>query len=239
MKNNFMQRVAKTANRFSSFTGAADAVIPQTNALNQLNRTLTVKITNATTATAAYVVFGYNENGDGAAAGSDTGVTVTISQSSHAQVKRDTAANPAVFVTAKYSTTDTDNFNLDVTYRRKDSTGKLETIPVTPLNYQEPQNNITTLLVIPDFNGMLLDGAASLTGSVEAASSITLILTIGTKVAIGNAAYDEAVQVTTNRPAPSGNVPVTMVVQQASTMVPAANAGPAQPAPTMQSKFYH
>jgi hypothetical protein len=130
---------------------------------------------------------------------------------------------------AKYSTTDAANFNNDITYRRKDSTGALNTIPVTPLNYQEPQNNITTLLVIPDFNGVLIDGPASFTGSINASTTITLVLTIKSKVSIGNAAYDENVQITTNQAAPSGNVPVVMniVAQPASQ--------PGLPAPNVNS----
>lgn len=211
--NDYMSRVARTARHFSNFNGV-DAVLPQGNTLNQLNRTLTVKIQNATNASASYVVFGYNENGDGAAAGSDAGISITIAQSSHAQVKRDTAANPVVLVSAKYSTTDSANFNNDITYRRKYSTGKLEEIPVTPLNYQEPQNNITTLLVIPDFNGVCIDGPASFTGSINAATTITLVLSIKSKVEISKAAYDENVQITTSQPAPSGNVPVVMNIVQ-------------------------
>lgn len=224
-KNDYMSKVGRTASHFSNFNGS-DAVLPSGNTLNQLNRTYTVKIQNATNATASFVVFGYNENGDGAAAGSDAGINITIAQSSHAQVKRDTASNPVVLVMAKYSTTDAANFNNDITYRRKDSTGALNTIPVTPLNYQEPQNNISTLLVIPDFNGVLIDGPASFTGSINASTTITLVLTIKSKVNIGNAAYDENVQITTNQAAPSGNVPVVMnIVQQPNTTIPTQIGG--------------
>lgn len=216
--NSFRTKVARSASRFSNFGGSGMA---PANRLQQLNRTFTVLITNATNATAAYVVFGNNIYGDAAAAGSDTGITVTISESSHAQVKRETANSPVQLVMAKYKTSDADNLSNTITYYEKDSTGKVQSIPVTPLNYQEPENNQSLLVRIPDFEGMDIYGGSYLTGNIKAATTITLILSVGTKVDLRNAASDDSVVVTTNRPAPNGTAPLQLQVS-APVLAPAA-----------------
>lgn len=232
MNNNFKQRIAAATSRFSNFGGNGMAPV---NRLQQLNRTLTVLITNATNANATYVVFGNNVYGDAASAGSDTGVTVTIAESSHAQVKRETANSPAQLVMAKYKTSNADNLSNIINYYVKDATGKTTSIPATPLNYQEPENNQSLLVRIPDFDGMDIYGASYLTGTIKAGTTITLILSIGTKVDLVNAASDDSVIVTTSKPAPTGALPLQLQVS-----APAALASPAVAVPTVDratSKF--
>lgn len=232
MNNNFKQRINAATARFSNFGGNGMASV---NRLQQLNRTLTVLITNATNVNATYVVFGNNVYGDAASAGSDTGVTVTIAESSHAQVKRETANSPAQLVMAKYKTSDADNLSNIINYYVKDATGKTTSIPATPLNYQEPENNQSLLVRIPDFDGMDIYGASYLTGTIKAGTTITLILSIGTKVDLVNAASDDSVIVTTSKPAPTGTLPLQLQVS-----APAALASPAVAVPTVDratSKF--
>ena len=230
--NSYRNMISRSTGRFSNFGGGA---MGPANRLNQLNRTLTVKITNATNVDATYVVFGNNQYGDAASAGSDTGVTVTIAESSHAQVKRETANSPAQLVMAKYKTSDTDNLSNIIYYVEKDSTGRLQQIPATPLNYQEPENNQSLLVRIPDFDGMNIYGASYLTGTIKAATSITLILSIGTKVDLVNAASDDSVIVTTQKPAPTGTLPLQLQVSN----VPAVATATPMPtaAPKAASKF--
>jgi hypothetical protein len=220
--NSYKSLVARSASRFSNFGGNGMA---PANRLQQLNRTFTVLITNATNADATYVVFGNNIYGDAASAGSSTGVTVTISESSHAQVKRETANSPVQLVMAKYKTSDADNLSNTITYYEKDSTGKVQSIPVTPLNYQEPENNQSLLVRINDFEGMDIYGGSYLTGTIKTNTTITLILSVGTKVDLRNAASDDSVIVTTSRPAPNGQAPLQLQVS-APVAMPAAVATP-------------
>lgn len=219
MNANFKQRVAAATSRFSNFGGNGMAPV---NRLSQLNRTFTVLITNATNVSATYVVFGANVYGDAASAGSDTGVTVAIQESSHAQVKRETANSPAQLVMAKYKTSDADNLSNIIYYKVSDSTGKLVQIPATPLNYQEPENNQNLLVRIPDFDGMDIYGASYLTGTIKANTTITMILSVGTKVDLVNAASDDSVIVTTSKPAPTGTLPLQLQVAAPAALAPAA-----------------
>jgi hypothetical protein len=228
--NSYKSLVARSASRFSNFGGNGMA---PANRLQQLNRTFTVLITNATNANATYVVFGNNIYGDAASAGSDTGVTVTISESSHAQVKRETANSPAQLVMAKYKTSDADNLSNTISYIEKDSTGKFQSIPVTPLNYQEPENNQSLLVRIPDFEGMDIYGGSYLTGTIKTGTTITLILSVGTKVDLRNAASDDSVIVTTSKPAPNGQAPLQLQVSAPLVAAPVQNVADA---PT-RSKF--
>jgi hypothetical protein len=68
-------------------------------------------------------------------------------------------------------------------------------------------------------------GGSYLTGTIKTNTTITLILSVGTKVDLRNAASDDSVIVTTSRPAPNGQAPLQLQVS-APVAMPAAVATP-------------
>lgn len=202
-----MRRMQKTTAQFSNYSGESALPAPA-GKLSQFNRTVTLKVVNATNADATYVLFGYNQYGDAQNAGSDTGVTITSSQSSHAWLKRESNTNGYVLLSCKLRTTDEDQFSEDIEFSLKDATGLVHTETITPDQYNEPENNQTKFLRIDDFNGMTIDGHCSITGTVLEGVTLTFIITIQSKVRLVDAAKDESVVRSTNQPAPNGAAPV-------------------------------
>lgn len=216
--NNYLQKVARSASRFSNFGGGVEA-----GAISQLNRTLTVQITNATNAASTYVLFGYNQYGTDSQNG--TGVTTTINESSYSQVLRETASIPYEFVQAKFGTTSSTNLSYVVTYTVKDATGQTITRTFTPLTYQEPENNNTLLVRIPDFNGVILDGQTLFSASIAASSTITYILTLKAKANLANSVSGDNVVVATGTPAPNGMAPIQLTISDVPVGLPASQPG--------------
>lgn len=226
--NNYLSRVATSASRFSNFGGSSDN-------LSQLNRTLTVVITNATNAASNYILFGYNELGTEPSQG--TGVTVTINETSYAQVVRETSTIPYEFVQAKFNTTSSTNLSYVVSYTTTDATGMSVVKKFTPLTYQEPENNNTSLVRIPDFNGVVLDGQTKITASIAASSTITYILTLKAKSNLANSLDGGNVVVSAGQPAPNGTAPVQLTLASPNIINNGAPATQPGIAPGM-SRFY-
>ena len=150
-------------------------------------------------------------------AGSDSFVTVVLKQTSHAQAKRSIDSQPTQLSGAKYSSAGdatgvAGNFANSISYYREPFVGGGNWAEVTPDTYREPENLTQTLVRVPDFNGMDLDGDTYLTGEIEAGTTITLILTIGSKVQLGNANANETVVTQTDAPNPSGTKALQMVI---------------------------
>lgn len=231
--NNYLKKIANSASRFSNYGGNGDGQ------MSQLNRTLTVKITNATNVASSYVLFGYNQYGTESQNG--TGVTTTINESSYAQVLRETGSIPYEFIQAKFNTTVTGNLSNVVTYTVKTATGGLRTETFTPLTYQEPENNNTLLVRIPDFNGVILDGQTLFSGAIEASSVITYILTLKAKSNLANTLDGGSPLTSADQPAPNGTAPIQLVLANASAnnVMGAPATQPGLPAASMtSSRFY-
>jgi len=234
--NNYLSKVSNSASRFSNYGGGME------NGMSQLNRTLTVVITNATNVASSYILFGYNQYGTEGTQG--TGVTVTINESSYNQVLRETGSIPYEFVQAKFNTTSSTNLSYVVSYTVKDATGQILTRTFTPLTYQEPENNNTSLVRIPDFNGVVLDGQTVFTASIAASSTITYILTLKAKSNLANSLAGSSIVTAAGAPAPNGTAPIQLTLANPSFVgVPATQPGvsngngmPAKPSDI--SRFY-
>lgn len=222
--NNYLQKVANSASRFSNFGGSNEG------AISQLNRTLTVVITNATNVASTYVLFGFNLYGTETQNG--TGVTTTINESSYSQVLRETSNTPYEFVQAKFNSATAANLSYVVSYSVKDATGQILTRTFTPLTYQEPENNNTALVRIPDFNGVILDGQTYFSASIAASSTITYILTLKAKSNLANTLGGSNPVQSAGLPAPNGSAPVQLVLA-GSVVDPMQNASAKG-----NSKFY-
>jgi hypothetical protein len=236
MNNNYLQKVARSASKFSNYGGSMDQ-----NTLSQLNRTLTVVITNATTIASTYVLFGYNQYGTTSANGVE--VTTTINESSYNQVLRETATTPYEFVQAKFNSANATNLSNVVTVATKEATGKLINVTFTPLTYQEPENNNTALVRIPDFNGLILDGTATISGAIAASSTITYILTLKAKSNLSNSLDGSNIVVSAGAPAPNGMAPIQLTLASPNIVgAPATQPGMPVASGAMQannvSRFY-
>lgn len=226
--NSYMERINGLTKhvgpvaRFSNVTGNDDSLAPtRPRGLDQFSRTLVFVITNASNVSGTWVILGNNIYGDGANAGSDPYVTVTLTQSSHPQIKRSLDAQPTQLTTAKFKSTGDasgveDNFSANISFIRQPYTGgRSADFEIAPENYQEPENLTQNLVRIPDFDGMDLDGDTYLTGVIAAGTTIRLILTIGSKVHLGNANANASVVSMTDALAPSGTKPIQMVIANA------------------------
>lgn len=213
---NYMQKIeakAEAQSRFSNFAGEVSAP----GMINPLNRTLTVVIANATNAAGVWVFGGYDVFGDGASAGSDTGITVTVKESSHAQVKRDSGKAPFYLTGAKVSVTDVLQFNNLITMAEQSSTGKIQSYKIQPQNFASPQNFQSTLLVFePGSFSFTLNGMTYLTGDINAGVTMTMTLTLGARTDISEVFKGQsAVSVSTNN-YPYGNAPIIIQAPPAS-----------------------
>ncbi len=227
-KISYMNRINAVVNRvsrFSNLTGEAGAPpVFKATPINQFSRTLTFVITNASNVEGTYVVLGQNKFGaEGTVLSPNPGssfyVTVALKQTSHAQAKRSIDSQPTQLSGAKYSSAGLaagvdENFSNSISYFREPFTGGGSWAEVTPDTYREPENLTQTLVRIPDFNGMDLDGDTYLTGQIAGGTTITLILTIGSKVQLGNANANETVVTSTNVANPSGAKPMQLEITQ-------------------------
>jgi len=211
---NYMQQIERSAeaNRsFSNFSGSVAAGTP--GVINPLNRTLTVVITNATNAAATWVFGGYDVYGDGASAGSDTGVTVTVQESSHAQVKRDSGSTPFYITGCKVSVTDALQFN-NIWYKNfQSSTGKFERYVIQPNNWRNPANNQANLLIAdPSQFALTLDGMTFLSGTINSGVTMTISMTLGARTDFGAVLEGKSPVSISPQPFPYAQNPI--VIQQ-------------------------
>ena len=168
-------------NKINSFSGTS------TKKINSLNKTLTVVIEAGDLAPAGYgtfVIFGANVYGFNTNAGSTSGITIDVKESSHSQVKRETASVPYIIENILWSTSNNDNLENNLFYASRQATGLINQEQVQPLNYAEPEFYYSTKrnIRIQDFNELAIDGDHAITGRIEGRSTITLIINLKAKI---------------------------------------------------------
>lgn len=175
-----------------------------TDRLKQINRTYKVKVVNGTNAAATYVIGGYNSYGDGNAAGSDTGITITTnvtSQGTHGALKREMASFFTTLAAARASVTDSAQFQNSITYKvERGSMIISET--VEPLNSQSPLYNQGTIIDLYEFAGMEWNASTLITGTLNTGVTITFVFNIQALIDLSNAAYNQSVVKSTALPPP-------------------------------------
>lgn len=173
------------ADKINQFTGISPKKI------DALNKTITVIITAGDRAPSGYgdyVLFGGNIYGFSQNAGSDSGITITVQESSHAEVKRETANSPWIIEKMMWSTSNNDNLQNNIVYGQRDFTGFIQQEQSQPLNYAEPEQFYSTNrnIRIPDFNGLVIDGTHAFTGRIQGNSVIRMIFTLKAKIERAN-----------------------------------------------------
>jgi hypothetical protein len=155
--------------------------------IESLNKTITVIITAgdlAPVGSGTFVLFGNDIYGSTQNAGSTSGITITVAESSHSQVKRETSNNPYFIERMLWSTSDNDNLDYNVIYGTREGTGYVETNQFQPLNYTEPNQYYTRgrNIRVNDFDGLVIDGIHAITGTIKGSSTITMIFNLKAKI---------------------------------------------------------
>lgn len=223
--NSYYQKLkmasANTGGKYSNLTGTpTNPVVAPTNTLSQLNRTYVVTIVNATTASATYVVGGYNYYGDTNTAGSGTGVTVTtnVLDGTHGALKREMNNFPSTISAVRMTTTSTTNFNNSITYQFNRGS-RIVSDQVNPINAQAPTYNQSTIVDLYEFAGVDWNATTLLTGSIASGSTITFAINIGTIISVSNAAQGQnVVKTAIYAPPIQANIsPVTLAITNGGT----------------------
>lgn len=109
----------------------------------------------------------------------NAGVTVTIQESSHSQVRAESQRSPFWVNGLRYITTTNSQMTSQVpSITRSTSAGKVETVPFRPLSYRTAYNQITTQIDAPNFK-FAVDGSTYWTVPVIANETVTIIMQIG------------------------------------------------------------
>ncbi len=167
--------------------------------IDSADRTITVNISNSDTANqlTAFVFGAYANNTQ------PVGITVTVPESSHDQVRQELLSNPFLIKGFKYIVTNVAQFSNTITIRRTTSMGISHDAPLQPNSYRSAQNQITTQIDAPSYV-LAVDGRCELRVPQNASESTTWIFSVQTKGNIGQLLKGQAVLDVARTQAPTG-----------------------------------
>ena len=191
--------------RNAAGVGLANAA---TEVLDPNDRTWTFTIANTATTAKTATLFGAVL--DPTDALNTGGVTVSVAESNHIQVKFETLSQPVRILGLKMTVavSATQFANVISLYDQK-STGALEKRLFQPLNYRSAQNNLLTQIDAPSFE-LLITPTVYLQFTINASETVTFMFTIVEKAQLHNVLRNAPVVAVANRPAPTGLVQVNM-----------------------------
>ena len=170
--------------------------------LDPNDRTLTVTVVNASVSAITDVrIFG--SVADLTDASLNGAVTITVSESSHLEVKTELLQNPFRILGMKYTVTTVAQFNNSLTLTEKNSTGGLISRVWQPLNYRSAQNQITTQIDAPSFE-FLVSANSYFTFTLAASETVTFTFTLVEKYAAKNELRDGRTREISRTQAPTG-----------------------------------
>ena len=144
------------------------------------DRTLTVVVTNTSGADAEAVLFGGNEEAAQAA-----GVTVSVKESSHKEVREESKANPFKIAGMKMSVSDPLQFDNVITIHHRSATGSKGEQVYQPRNATSPQN-FTQQLIDDDNFEMTVTGRDSMRLMIKKSVTVVFTFTIKARANMGN-----------------------------------------------------
>jgi hypothetical protein len=148
------------------------------NTIDEADRTFTVRIANAHVSEKKdAILFGAFEF---PTLTQTADVTVTVDESSHDQLREESKSNPMFIKGLKYVVSSEAQFNNNISLERGTPTGAKLVKSFQPLQYRSAMNQINTQIDAPAF-AFEVDGRSKWTIPVEAASSLTLIMTVKTR----------------------------------------------------------
>ncbi len=144
------------------------------------DRTLTVVVKNTSGDAAEAVVFGGNEE-----AAQPAGVTVTVEESSHKEVREESKANPFKISGMKYSVSNPLQFDNVLKLTKRTAAGSNTVRVYQPRNATSPQN-FTQQLIDDDNFELDVTGQDSLRVVVNAGTTAVFTFTIKARANMGN-----------------------------------------------------
>lgn len=195
--------------RFHHANGAAAPVPAPQETLDPNDRTWTVKVTNGSSANSATaIIFGAAKDLTDVA-NTAAGVTVTVAESSHLQLKTELLGQPVRILGMKMTVVSATQFSNVLSLYDLKSTGAEEKRLWQPLNYRSAQNQLTTQIDAPSFE-LLLNPSTYIQFTINAAEIVTFTFTIVQKAVFGNTLRNSPVVAQSNTPAPTGLVQIDM-----------------------------
>jgi hypothetical protein len=194
------QNYARTGYRRADGTVAAPAA---QETLDPNNRTWTITATNNSSAAAATAtIFGsvldLTDTLNTAA-----GVTVTVAEATHIQVKTELLSQPVRIMGLKMVTQTAAQFSNVVYMYSLTSSGALDRRLFQPLNYRSAQNQLTTQIDAPNFE-LLVNSNLYIQFTINKAEIVTFTFTIAQKSNISATLRSAPVVSSSNIPAPTG-----------------------------------
>jgi len=179
---------------FNSSNGGANS-----NQLSPVDRTLQVTVANDVTTTTGVTLF------DTFVDSADTNFTVTIANSSHAQLKNEIGSNPFLIYGMKYNVTTAAQLNNNWTLRYLNTTGANYANTWFPRSRVSAQNESSVDIDVPDFV-YPLDGRTSLEFTLIASETVVFTFFLSSKTALANILSGQDVKQSTTLPPPTGHV---------------------------------
>lgn len=179
-----------------------------TEVLDPNDRTWTITLVNTNTTAATAMVFGAIKDLTDAT-NTAAGITVTVSESSHTQVKTEILSQPVRILGLRYTVTTAAQFSNVLSLIDEKSTGAYEKRLFQPLNYRSNQQYIALQIDAMSFE-LLLTPSVYISFTLNGSETVTFTFTIVEKAQLHNVLRNAPVVATSNRPAPTGLVQVDM-----------------------------
>lgn len=171
-------------------------------ALDPNDRTWTVQVVNAnTTETSSIRIFGAAK--DLTDSNLPDGITVSVSESSHLQLKTELLTTPVRILGLKYSVTTAAQFSYTLKLIDETSNGAKTERRFQPLNFRSAQNQLTTQIDIPTFE-MLLSATSYIELTLAASETVTFTFTVVEKGLTKNVLRGQPVVAASTQMAPTG-----------------------------------
>jgi len=191
------------------YRNAAGGVSPAaTEVLDPNDRTWTVTVVNAASVAKTAIVFGAVKDLTDVA-NTAASVTVTVSESTHLQVKTELLTQPVRILGMRMTVTTAAQFSNVLSLYDTKSTGAEEKRLFQPLNYRSNQQYIATQIDAMSFE-LLLTPTVYIQFTINGSETVTFTFTIVEKAQLHNVLRNSPVVATSNRPAPTGLVQVDM-----------------------------
>jgi hypothetical protein len=172
------------------------------------DRTLTVVVANASGADAQAILFGGNEE-----AAQPAGVTVTVEESSHKEVREESKANPFKIRGMKLSVSNPLQFDNVLKIVKRTAAGSNTERVYQPRNATSPQNFTQTLIDDNNFE-MDVTGQDSLRAVVKDGVTMVFTFTIKARANMGNLLKGNNVAELSNAPRTTGLPQIDLLRQQ-------------------------
>jgi len=171
--------------------------------LDPNDRTWTITATNSSSAASATAtIFGAVKDLTDTL-NTAAGVTVTVSESTHLQLKTEVLGQPVRILGMKMTVTSATQFSNVLSLYDQKLTGAEEKRLFQPLNYRSAQNQITTQIDAPAFE-LLVTPTMYIQFTLNASEVVTFTFTIVEKAMFGNTLRNSPVVAVSNTPAPTG-----------------------------------